>query len=74
MTNEQRRAKAEAAGAMTFRYEVVEHWRGCVACGQPIRRTVTLPGRRGLFRGCGCPGVVWRHDLTIGAWTREADR
>jgi hypothetical protein len=68
--NERAQAAARKAGRDTYQHEVIDYWPACVACGTPIRRNVDTD-RRGLWRACGCPDVLW--SCTTGGWEKWTD-
>lgn len=65
--NQRARAAAERAGRPTYHHQVVTGWTGCTVCGKPIQHNVDVP-RPGVWRSCGCPGVLWR--TVVGGWDR----
>lgn len=73
MSNESRREKARAAGLATYRCEVTDTWPACTTCGDVIRRPASV-NRPGLYRLCGCQGIVWRSAHIVGeGWLRMTD-
>jgi hypothetical protein len=68
--NERAQTAARKAGRDTYQHAVVDYWPACVACSTPIRRPVDTD-RRGLWRACGCPDVLW--SCTMDGWVKWTD-
>lgn len=60
------RKRAEQSGCDTYLHEVLEAWRGCTACGEPIRNTAVAS----RYRVCGCPDVTWH--CSVNGWEKVA--